>query len=151
MVVDLDAAKAAEAAKAAGNNSVGVGADSTNPADPSDKRVAKKREIAGELDSFFLNHSDFNKHRLLHRHRPGYYIAMLCAIKKSPQGGDHEVMMRIQLPKFPHGFNYYCIMDAAEALRAANKLDATQKASLKNWLMTLPALDPGLLPRVTAF
>ena len=32
MVVDLDAAKAAEAAKKAGNNSIGVGCDITNPA-----------------------------------------------------------------------------------------------------------------------
>jgi hypothetical protein len=125
--------------------------DSSNPADPSDKRVAKKREVVAELDNFFRNHSDFNKHRLVHRHRAGYYVAMLRAIKTLPQAGDHEVIMKIQLGRFPHGFNYYCIMDAAEALRAANKLDVTQKASLKNWLATLPALDPGLQPRFNSF
>jgi len=125
--------------------------DSSHPVDPSDVRVAKKREVVGELDSFFSNHSEFNKHRLLHRHRPGYYVAMLRAIKKSPQAGDHEIIMKIDLQKFPHGFNYYCILDAAEALRAANKLEVMQQAALKNWLMTLPGLDFGLLSRVHGF
>lgn len=121
------------------------------PSDPSADRVAKKREVVGEFDRFFQNHVDFNKHRLLHRHRPGYYIALLRFIKQSPQSGDHDIMMKIQLPIFPHGFNYYSILDAAESLRNAGKLNVPQKAALKAWLQALPSLDPGLIPRVNGF
>jgi hypothetical protein len=123
----------------------------TNPADPSIDRVAKKRDIVGELDKFFENNTDFNKHRLVHRHRTGYYMALLRFIKQLPESGDQDIMMKIQLSDFPNGFNYYSILDASEALRQSGKLNTPQKAALKQWLQALPALDAGLITRVTNF
>jgi len=120
-------------------------------ADPSANRVAKKREVVGEIDNFFQHNTDFNKHRLVHRHRIGYYMALLRFINKLPESGDHDVMMKINLSIFLHGFNYYSVLDAAESLRNAGKLNAHQKAAVKQWLQALPSLDSGLIGGVTNF
>ncbi len=103
-------------------------------------RVARKRQVADEIDAF-CKANPVNKARLLHQHQTGYYIAMLSAIKQHPERGDEKLIKQIRPANLPSGFAYDRLMDAVEALKATGSCDAIKLSALSVWLKALPNID----------
>jgi len=81
------------------------------------ERVARKNEIAAQIDSFCRTHP-VNKHRLLAQNGDGRYIALLIAIRRRPEERDSSLILQMHREHLPPGFAYYHLMDAVEALKA---------------------------------
>jgi Predicted nucleotide-binding protein containing TIR-like domain len=110
-------------------------------------RVSHKTAVCAEIDTF-CKANPVNKFRLLQRHRRGYYVALLSAIRIRPEARDHELIMQIQPSNFTQGFNYYKLMDAVEALKSAKLCDREQTAALQEWLRSLSNADDSIRSRI---
>jgi hypothetical protein len=119
----------------------------SDPKNPSKTRVDRKTKVASEIDAFCQTHP-VSRYRLLQQHHVGYYIALLSAIRLRPEAGDADLIMQIQLANLPHGFAYYRLMDAVEALKTAGCCTAAQVAALSAWLKELPQADPAVAVRI---
>jgi hypothetical protein len=121
--------------------------DDPDPKNPSKTRVDRKKKIAGEIDAFCRDHA-VNKHRLLYQHHMGYYMALLGAIRQRPEAGDQDLIMQIQPANLPHGFAYYRLMDAVDALKASGCCTGPQQSALSTWLKKLPKADAAIAGRI---
>ena len=78
----------------------------------------------------------------------GYYIALLSAIRLRPEAGDDDLIMQIQPANLPHGFAYYRLTDAVEALKDKGCGTAAQVSTLSAWLKKLPKADASIAGRI---
>jgi predicted nucleotide-binding protein len=104
------------------------------------ERVTKKKEVSSKIADF-CNRNQINKHRLLEKHRVGYYIALLSAVRFDPRPSDWKLVMQIKPKKVSAGFFYYKILDAVEKLKATNNMNKDQLVALRVWLEALPPSD----------
>jgi hypothetical protein len=57
----------------------------------------------------------------------------------------------MKLAQLPHGFLYYKVLDAAEALKARGLCGHGEMNSLAAWLQRLPKPDPSISTRIAKF
>lgn len=112
-----------------------------------DKRIRQKKAVASQVDQFCKTNR-LNKHRLLARHRPGYYLALLHSIKNQPEKGDCRLILQMQLKHLPKGFAYHQTLDAIEPLIASGCCEPSQVIELKEWLNKLPDASPVITDRI---
>jgi hypothetical protein len=111
------------------------------------KRIDRKRLISAEIEA--LNKAiRLNKYRLLAQHHPGYYIALLSAIRFHPEPRDWELIKQLRHEHLPSGFAYYKLMDAVDALKNNSKVTAQQLEELQKWLKMLPGANPDISGRI---
>lgn len=111
------------------------------------KRVAQKRQLAQEID-YFCKANRLNKHRLLLKHRTGYYIALLQSIKSWPEDGDCQLILRMQLKHLPKGFAYDQLLDALEVLITRGVCEPKSLEELIRWVKDLPDKTPAVNNRI---
>jgi predicted nucleotide-binding protein len=114
-----------------------------------DKRVAMKKKISGDIESFCKTHS-LNKHRLLVHRRTGYYLALLAAIRFRPDNRDWEIVLKMAPDRLPPGFAYFKLIDAIEAIKDGGKATPDQLKKLHDWLSALPDVRKHIGNRVDA-
>jgi hypothetical protein len=73
---------------------------------------------------------------LLVQRRTGYYLALFATIRFRPEKRDWELILKLDPGRLPPGFIYYKLIEAVEALKAANVLTPDQLKQLHNWLDT---------------
>jgi hypothetical protein len=121
--------------------------DDADPKDPSKTRVNRKRQISTEIETFCQSNA-VNKYRLLQRHRIGYYVALLSAIRLRPEASDHELVKEMNASLLKPGFTQYKVMDAVEALKDSKHITHDQLKDLQAWLKSLPGLTGAIKIRV---
>jgi len=112
-------------------------------------RLDKKKKVAAEIKSFCQMHS-FNKHRLLAQHR-GDYIPLFCAIIAKPEGGDCDLILRIEPAYLPPRFPYYWLLDAVEAIKTRGCCNDKQLLAVREWLNKLVDPDKNIADRIARF
>jgi hypothetical protein len=113
------------------------------------ERVATKKTISADIEGFCKNHP-LNKHRLLVQRRTGYYVALLATIRFRPDDRDWELILKLDPGRLPPGFVYYKLIEAIEALKAANKATPDQLKQLQAWINALPDARKHVSARIDA-
>jgi hypothetical protein len=113
------------------------------------KRVETKRSISEQIELFCRNHH-LNKHRLLVQHRPGYYLALLAAIRFNPESRDWELILALDSRHLPAGFTYFKLIDAIDELKQHKKVTPDQVKQLHDWIGNLPDVIKHIGARIDA-
>jgi hypothetical protein len=114
-----------------------------------DKRVAMKKTISAQIEGFCKNHP-LNKHRLLVQQRTGYYLALLAAIRFSPEPRDWELILALDSKQLPAGFAYFKLIEAVEELKRGKKVTPNQLKQLHDWVNGLPDARKHIAARIDA-
>jgi hypothetical protein len=79
------------------------------------------------------------------------YIALLSAIRLRPEAEDADLILQIRPKQLPHGFAYYRLMDAVEALKTSSCCTTAQVSALSAWLKNLSTADAAISGRIAKF